>query len=135
MISVHERAESGTVPSSASVADPEKEMTSPTAHVVPAVGVEIVGVGALFAPVAVVKFQVKSDANAFPAASFTPVEPPLTLAVYTVPASRLALGSSVASRVVASYDTVAGTDDPPCGTSVNVESVIEAASIGSENVT
>ena len=33
-------------------------------------GAAIVGVGALFAPVAVVKFQVKSEANAFPAASF-----------------------------------------------------------------
>ena len=82
-----------------------------------------------------VKFQVKSEANAFPAASFTPAEPPLTLAVYTVPASRFALGSSVACRAVASYETVAATgDDPPCCTNVTDEPEIDPASIGSENV-
>ena len=81
------------------------------------------------------KFQVKSEANAFPAASFTPAEPPLTLAVYTVPASRFALGSSVAAAPWRQYDTVAATDDdPPCCTNVTDEPEIDTASIASENV-
>jgi hypothetical protein len=36
----HDRALAGSVPSCASVADPEKEMVSPTFHVVPLAGAE-----------------------------------------------------------------------------------------------
>ena len=40
-------AEAGNVPSCGSVAEPEKLITSPTFHVVAAVGVEMVAVGGL----------------------------------------------------------------------------------------
>ena len=43
-----ERAEAGSVPSSGSVAEPEKETVSPTFHVVPATGVAIVATGGAF---------------------------------------------------------------------------------------
>ena len=45
--SVHVSAEAGNAPSCGSVAEPLKLMRSPTFHVVPAVGVEITGVGGL----------------------------------------------------------------------------------------
>src|SRR3712207_3936077 len=47
-----------------------------------------------------------------PAASRTAVAPPVTVAVYRVSETRLAVGSRVTTRVVALYVTVAGTVAP-----------------------
>ena len=51
---------------------------------------------------AVLKFQLSSLARALPALSFTPLAPPLTVAVYVVASASAAVGSSVAVRVAAS---------------------------------
>ena len=53
MISSQSERDAGRVPSSGSVAEPEKEMTSPTFQVVPAAGVSIVAVGGVFPTVIV----------------------------------------------------------------------------------
>ena len=53
MIRSHFRAEPGRVPSSASVAEPEKLITSPTFQVVPAAGVVMVAVGGVLPTVIV----------------------------------------------------------------------------------
>ena len=57
----------GRVPCSGSVAEPEKEMTSPTRHVVPAVGATIVAEGAVL-PTVIVSGALTAEA---PAASVT----------------------------------------------------------------
>ena len=58
---------------------------------------------------AVVKVHVLSEANALPATSFTPPEPPLIVAVYVVPAARSAPGFNIATLSVLLYVTAAGT--------------------------
>jgi hypothetical protein len=68
-----------------------------------------------------------------PAISFTPLEPPLTVAVYVLPAAREAPGFNVATLSVLLYVTVAGTAVAP-SLSVNVPDVTVEASIASENV-
>jgi hypothetical protein len=82
----------------------------------------------------VVKVQILSDASALPAASFTPVEPLLIVAVYGVPAARSAVGFNVATLVVLSYATAAATVVPVPVLNVNVPDVIVEASMASENV-
>ena len=81
---------------------------------------------------AVVNVQVLSAANALPAASFTPVAPPLIVAVYVVPAARSAPGFNVATLFVLLYDTAAGTVVVPVF-SVNVSDVSVEEFIASEN--
>ena len=78
---------------------------------------------------AVVKVQVWSDANALPAASFTPVEPPWIVAVYVVPAARSAPGFNVATLFVCV--TAAGTVVDPA-VNVNVPEVTVDASVARE---
>ena len=70
----------GIVPSSASAAEPEKSMLSPTLKVRPVSGRLMVAVGGVFGA-AVVKLQTRSVASAFPTRSFAPPAPPLTVAV------------------------------------------------------
>ena len=82
---------------------------------------------------AVVKVHVLSAANALPAASFTPLEPPLIVAVYVVPAARSAVGFNVATLPVLLYVTAAGTVVVPA-VNVNVADVTVEAFIASENV-
>src|SRR5215207_9722763 len=62
--------------------------------------------------VRVVNVQLSSVAIALPAKSLTPVAPPLTRAVWTVPEASAAAGSSVAVEVAASYVTAAWTGVP-----------------------
>src|SRR6476646_3733173 len=88
MASVQERADAGSVPSSGSVAWPEKVMRSPTFHVNDDAGVSMTGEGEWFVE-AVVNDQFTSAARACPARSFAPAKPPLTLTEYTVLGSRL----------------------------------------------
>src|SRR5688572_27179857 len=86
--------------------------------------------------VVVVKVHVSSDANALPATSFTPSEPPLIVAVYVLPAERSASGFNVATLSVLLYATDAGTVVVPAvvpSVSVNVPGVSVEASIASEN--
>jgi len=66
-------------------------------------------------------------AKELPARSFTPLVPPVMVAVYVVCAARLELGCRVALLVAASYVTVAATRLPPCFfLTVKVELVIVA---------
>src|SRR5262249_6033699 len=83
---------------------------------------------------AVVNDHVKSPASAFPAASFTPLAPPLTVAVYKVFAARAAAGVSVARRFAASYATVDVTAEPPGPVRSTVVVEIVDAIIASLNV-
>jgi hypothetical protein len=99
-----------------------------------AVGDVAVTVGAVVSPPpaeAVVKVHVLVDANALPATSFTPAEPPVIVAVYVVLAARSAVGFSVATLFV--YDTAAGTVVDPV-VNLNVVDVIVDGFIASENV-
>jgi hypothetical protein len=59
---------------------------------------------------------------------------PARFATYVVPPASGALGVNVAVFVVALYETVAGTAEPPVGLSVKLELVIVEAFMSRENV-
>ena len=81
------------------------------------------------------KDQLTLAGRAFPATSFTPAEPPTTVAVYVDPATRSVLGSRVAVRVVGSYETLAAIGvELPCATRTNVAVDTVPAPMASENV-
>ena len=67
--------------------------------VAPLAGLTLLTVGGVVS--IVVKDQVKFVANALPAASFTPLAPPTTVAVYVVLLASALLGVSVATCVLA----------------------------------
>ncbi len=90
------------------VAVGETETATPVA---PSSGVVAVTVGAA----AVVKLQLTGAASAAPAEEVAVVA---TWTVYVVEGSRAAAGSMVTRRVVALYETVASTGEPPDGRSV-----------------
>src|SRR5688500_9242275 len=66
--------------------------------------------GVVSAPAAVVNAQLEAARRVLPARSAAAV---VIVAVYDTPATRAALGSSVATRVAALYDTLAATACPP----------------------
>src|SRR6187397_1481950 len=79
-----------------------------------------------------VNAQLWAARRVLPARSLAAV---LIVAVYDTPATRLALGSSVTTRVAASYDTVAITAAPPAvGARLTLVVVRLAAVIASEKV-
>src|SRR5688572_18307643 len=76
--------------------------------------------------VLVVKIHETSCSSVSPPRSFTPAPPLLTTAMYSVPAASADVGSSVATRVAALYETLAGTRAPveaTCRRNVDVVTV------------
>ena len=85
--------------------------------------------------VAVVKFQEYSLARELPTRSFTPLDPPWTITVYSCKFTKDTAGVSVANCVTGLYETVADTGLFPGSKTLNVPEVIVVGSIGSLKVT
>ena len=98
----------------------------------PLAGVTAVTAGGVVSAGIVVNDHVKSEASAFPAVSLIPAEPPTSVAVYVVPACRLALGCSVAVEPLA--DTEAATALPPPSRRTKLVPVTLAGEMGSLKV-